>query len=172
MTFWDPGTSVLNRVGFIVGPSPFSRSAVVRLQGLEIMNDDPGAVDVLYVKVNEVGDKRLIPVCGKVHPFCFLFSLHSLERTDYLLKLFFEAGLTSSQDRGIKVFLLPSIPETSLTVIQQHHATNSNHSCMPHLLILGTEEHLANLGSAKPGERLMPLSFSRSMATLILGSTD
>lgn len=62
-----------------------SRSAVVRLQGLEIMNDDPGAVDVLYVKVNEVGDKRLIPVC------------------DYLLKLFFEAGLTSSQDRGIKL---------------------------------------------------------------------
>ncbi len=38
---------------------------MVRLQGLDIMNDDPSAADVVYIKVQEVGDKRLIPVCGK-----------------------------------------------------------------------------------------------------------
>lgn len=62
-----------------------SRSEVVRLQGLDIMNDDPSAADVVYIKVQEVGDKRLIPVC------------------DHLTKLFYEAGLASSPDRALKL---------------------------------------------------------------------
>jgi len=45
----------------IVGTS----SLIVQLQGLEIMNDDPTAVDVLYIKVKEIGSKRLL----KLHEF-------------------------------------------------------------------------------------------------------
>ncbi len=38
---------------------------MVRLEGLEIMNDDPQMVDVLYIKLKEVGNEgRLSQICG------------------------------------------------------------------------------------------------------------
>jgi len=39
-----------------------TRSVVAHLQGLEYMNDDPSAVDILYVKVG--GSKRLADICS------------------------------------------------------------------------------------------------------------
>ncbi len=42
-----------------------TRTLMVRLEGLEIMNDDPQMVDVLYIKLKEVGNEgRLSQICG------------------------------------------------------------------------------------------------------------
>ncbi|KAK3254398.1 hypothetical protein CYMTET_36386, partial [Cymbomonas tetramitiformis] len=43
------------------------KSLMLRIQGLEYMNDDPSEVDVLYVKVEEVGGEgRLERLCEAV----------------------------------------------------------------------------------------------------------
>jgi len=63
-----------------------SRTVVMHLQGLEYMNDDPHAVDVLYVKVHPVdGSQRLADVCK------------------YLVDVFSMANLISPQDRDVKL---------------------------------------------------------------------
>jgi activating signal cointegrator complex subunit 1 len=48
-----------------------TRSLVLQVKGLEIMNDDPSACDVLYVKVSENNnEKRLLNVCALIlHEF-------------------------------------------------------------------------------------------------------
>lgn len=42
-----------------------TRTEMIHCYGLEIMNDDPSSVDVLYLKVKEAdGGRRLASVCG------------------------------------------------------------------------------------------------------------
>jgi activating signal cointegrator complex subunit 1 len=55
-----------------------TRSLLLKLQGLEIMNDDPSAVDILYLKVQEVGGNRLERLCQ--------FLVESLEKEELIDK--------------------------------------------------------------------------------------
>lgn len=61
-----------------------TRSVIIRMKGLEYMNDDPHSVDVLYVKVTDEGN-CLKDVCK------------------YLVDVFTLSGLAPPQDRDVKL---------------------------------------------------------------------
>jgi len=85
-----------------------TRTEMIHCYGLEIMNDDPSSVDVLYLKLKEAdGGKRLAAVCGMAgSPFKFLVLCADLALLlEYLVQAFRDAGLADPPDDHVKVQL-------------------------------------------------------------------